>query len=191
MKKLLIALALICFSSAAWAQARPEDGGHEIELWTGGGPSIPGGTSDTKVWNVGLRYGWILTRPHGPGFLNGRFEYAVDLVPVFMVFQRYNTAYGAGFSPLGLKWDFAARGRFEPYFELGGGALFTNHQVPTGTSGVNFTPSAALGMHLLGDKHTFSLELRYLHISNAGLSDPNPGINTVEVRVGVGKFFGK
>jgi hypothetical protein len=191
MKKLLIALALLCASSAAWAQARPEDGGHEIELWTGGGPSVPGGTSDTKVWNVGLRYGWILTRPHGPGFLNGRFEYAVDVVPLFMVFQRYNTAYGAGFNPLGLKWDFAARGRIEPYFELGGGTLFTNHQVPTGTSAVNFTPSAALGMHVLGDNHTFSLELRYLHISNAGLSDPNPGINTVEVRVGVGKFFGK
>jgi hypothetical protein len=56
---------------------------------------------------------------------------------------------------------------------------------------VNFSPSAALGMHLLGDKHALSVELRYLHISNAGLSSPNPGINTVEVRVGVGKFFGK
>jgi hypothetical protein len=190
MKKLLMALVL-CLSSVAWGQARPEDGGHEIELWTGGGPSVAGGTSDAKVWSVGLRYGWILTRPHGPGFLNGRFEYAVDVVPVFMVFQRYNTAYGAGFNALGLKWDFAARGRFEPYFELGGGVLFTNHQVPTGTSAVNFTPSGALGMHVLGDKHALSFELRYLHISNAGLSYYNPGINTVEVRVGVGKFFGK
>ena len=190
-KKLLIAVALLLLSSIALAQARPEDGGHEFQLWTGGGHSVPGGTSDTSVWNVGVRYGWILTRPHGPGFLNGRFEYVLDAVPVFVVLQRYNTAYGGGFSPLGLKWDFAARGRFEPYFELGGGTLFTNHQVPTGTSSVNFTPSAALGMHLLGDRHAFSVELRYLHISNAGLSDPNPGINTVQVRVGVGKFFGK
>ena len=189
-KKLLIAVALLLLSSIALAQARPEDGGHEFQLWTGGGHSVPGGTSDVSVWNVGVRYGWILTRPHGPGFLNGRFEYVLDAVPVFMVFQRYNTAYGAGFNPLGLKWDFAARGRFEPYFELGGGTLFTNHQVPTGTSSVNFTPAAALGMHLLGDKHAFSVEVRYLHISNAGLSDPNPGINTVQVRVGVGKFFG-
>src|ERR1700688_3257743 len=191
MEKRLIAVALLLLSSVAWAQARPEDGGREFQLWTAGGHSVAGGTSNTGVWNVGLRYGWILTRPHGPGFLSGRFEYTLDAVPVFMVFQRYNTAYGAGFSPLGLKWDFAARGRFEPYFELGGGVLFTNHQVPTGTSAVNFTPSAALGMHVLGDKHTLSLELRYLHISNAGLSDPNPGVNTVEVRVGVGKFFGK
>ena len=191
MDKRLIAVALLLVSSVAWAQNRPEDGGHEIQVWTGGGPSVPGGTSDTSVWNVGLRYGWILTQPHGPGFLKGRFEYAVDVVPVFMVFQRYNTAYGAGFSPLGLKWDFAARGRIEPYLELGGGTLFTNHQVPIGTSAVNFTPSAALGMHVLDDKYAFSVELRYLHISNAGLSSPNPGINTLEVRVGWGKFFGK
>jgi hypothetical protein len=191
MDKRLIAVALLLMSSVAWAQNRPEDGGREIQVWTGGGPSVPGGTSDTSVWNVGLRYGWILTRPHGPGFLKGRFEYAVDVVPVFTVFQRYNTAYGAGFNPLGLKWDFAARGRIEPYLELGGGTLFTNHQVPIGTSSVNFTPSAALGMHLLDDKYAFSVELRYLHISNAGLSSPNPGINTLEVRVGWGKFFGK
>jgi len=191
MNKRLIAVAVLLLSSVAWAQNRPEDGGREIQVWTGGGPSVPGGTSDTSVWNVGVRYGWILTRPHGPGFLKGRFEYAVDLVPVFTVFQRYNTAYGAGFNPLGLKWDFAARGRIEPYLELGGGTLFTNHQVPIGTSAVNFTPSAALGMHVLDDKYAFSVELRYLHISNAGLSSPNPGINTLEVRVGWGKFFGK
>jgi lipid A 3-O-deacylase len=190
MKKRLIAVALLFLSSVAWAQTRPEDGGREFQVWTGGGHSVPGGTSDTGVWNVGVRYGFILTRPHGPGFLNGRFEYVLDAVPVFMVFQRYNTAYGGGFSPLGLKWDFAARGRIEPYLELNGGTLFTNHQVPTGTSAVNFTDAAALGMHILGDKHAFSLEVRYMHISNAGLSSPNPGINTVQVRLGIGKFFG-
>jgi hypothetical protein len=28
-----------------------------------------------------------------------------------------------------------------------------------------------------------------LHISNAGLATPNPGLNTVQVRVGVGRFW--
>ena len=63
MDKRLIAVALLLVSSVAWAQNRPEDGGHEIQVWAGGGPSVPGGTSDTSVWNVGLRYGWILTQP--------------------------------------------------------------------------------------------------------------------------------
>jgi hypothetical protein len=35
------------------------------------------------------------------------------------------------------------------------------------------------------------VELRYLHISNAGLASLNPGLNTVQVRVGVGRFWRK
>jgi lipid A 3-O-deacylase len=189
--RILIAGMWLCCTSLCFCQTRPENGGHEVQVWTGGGPSVSGGTSDTSVWNTGLRYGWILTRPHGLGFLNGRFEYVVDAVPMFLVIQPHNTAYGAGINPLGLKWNFAARGRIEPYFELNGGTLFTTHEVPSGTSSVNFTSAAALGMHVLGDKHAFSVEVRYMHISNAGLASPNPGINTVQVRLGIGKFFGK
>jgi hypothetical protein len=186
---LLTLLCALAICSACVAQTRPEDGGREIQVWTGGGHSVPGGTSNTDVWNVGLRYGWILTRPHGPGLLKGRLEYAADIVPVFMVFQPTNTSYGAGFNPLNLKWNFAARGLVVPYFELSGGVLFTNKDVPTGTNTVNFTPSAALGVHFLREKYNLSVEVRYLHISNAGLAVANPGLNTVEVRLGLGKFL--
>jgi lipid A 3-O-deacylase len=190
MKSALLMLALICSSLAA-AQDRPEDGGRELQLWTGGGHSVAGGTSGTGVWNLGLRYGWILCQPHGPGFLKGRLEYAVDAVPAFVVFQPANTAYGVGVNPLNLKWNFATRGSVVPYFELSGGTLFTNHKVPAFTSTVNFTSSSALGFHFLGEEHTWSLEVRYMHISNAGLGDLNPGINTVQVRLGIGKFLGR
>ncbi len=190
MKTVLAAILLLLCTSVAFAQARPEDGGHELEFWAGGGHSVPGGRSQTGVFNAGGRYGWILTRPHGPGFLKGRFEYAVDAVPVFLVFQPGNTAYGAGVNPLNLKWLFATRGDVAPYFELSGGTLFTSHEVPPGTSTVNFTSGATLGMHFLGEERNWSLEVRYMHISNAGLTNPNPGVNTVQVRVGIGKFFG-
>lgn len=194
MRKLFAAILLVCTplicTRSTWAQARVEDGGHEIQLWTGGGYAVPGGTSDTGVWNAGLRYGWILTRPHGPGFLEGRFEYAVDAVPAFLVFQPANTAYGVGFNPFNLKWNFATRGRVVPYFELSGGTLFTTKDVPTGTDRVNFTSSAAVGAHFLGESRNWSVEVRYMHISNAGLGDLNPGINTVQVRLGIGKFLG-
>ncbi len=186
--RLVIFFGLMSF--IATAQVRPEEGGHEFQVWTGGGHSVAGGTRETGVWNVGVRYGWILSAPHGPGFLKGRFEYAVDAVPAFVVFQPRHTTYGVGINPLGLKWIFATRGDAQPYLELGGGTLFTSHDVPNGTSKVNFTPSAAFGMHFLGER-AWSLEVRYLHISNAGLATPNPGINSVQVRVGVGKFFGK
>lgn len=176
--------------SLVGAQVRPEEGGSEFQVWSGGGHSVFGGTKETGVWNVGVRYGWILTSPHGPAFLKGRFEYVVDGVPAFVVFQPRNTVYGAGINPFGLKWIFATRGDVEPYVELGGGVLFTSHEVPSGTSTVNFTPTAAFGMHFLGER-AWSVEVRYMHISNAGLSTLNPGVNTVQIRLGLGKFFGK
>ena len=188
--RLVFVAIFLCCSSLALAQARPEDGGHEIEAWTGGGYSVPGGTSNTGVWNVGGSFGWILTRPHGPSFLKGLFEYLVDVVPAFVVFQPGNTAYGAGFDPLNLRWNFASRGKLAPYFEVSGGPLFTNRDVPNGTNTVNFMSSAAIGTNFLGDSYHWSVEARYMHVSNAGLANLNPGVNTVQVRLGIGKFFG-
>ena len=180
-------LAFACSFCAA--QAGPEQGGNEVEIWAGGGHSVPGGTKDTGAFNAGLRYGWILTDTHLPSFLRGRFEYAVDAVPVFFIFQPANTAYGVGFDPFALKWNFVRHNRFSPYLELTGGAVFTDHNIPTGTNTVNFMDQAAFGTHILGEKYNWSVEVRYMHISNAGLATPNPGINTVQVRLGVGRFF--
>jgi lipid A 3-O-deacylase len=189
--RVFLAFLVLATSVLAKAQAAPEKGGHEVQIWAGGGHSVSGGRGNTGVFNAGLAYGWVLTDLHLPGFLRGRFEYAVDAVPVFLAFQPTNTAYGVGFDPLGLKWNFQRQGRISPYLELTGGALFTSHDVPTGTNTVNFMDQAALGIHILGGKHNVSLELRYMHISNAGLATPNPGINTVQVRVGIGRFFTK
>jgi lipid A 3-O-deacylase len=185
----LIASFLTASAGLGWAQDGPQEGGNEVQVWAGGGHSVPGGTSQTGAFDAGLRYGWVLTGEHWPGFLRGRFEYAVDAVPVYLIFQPANTACGVGFNPLGLKWNFERRGRLSPYLELGGGVIFTNHNVPTYTNTVNFTPSAALGTHILGEKYNWSVEVRYLHISSAGLASPNPGLNTVQVRVGVGRFW--
>jgi hypothetical protein len=188
-RSVVLAASLVLMCTAARAQDGPEQGGHEIQVWAAGGHSVPGGTQDTSVTSAGLRYGWIITGPLLPSVLRGRFEYAVDAVPLFLVFQPANTAYGAGFDPLVLKWNFVRRGRFSPYIELSGGTLFSNVNIPTYTNTVNFTPSAAFGTHILGAKYNWSLELRYLHVSNAGLATPNPGLNTVQVRLGVGRFW--
>ena len=183
-----VALVVATLWAHGVAQSGPEQGGTELQIWTSGGHSVPGGRGNTGIWNAGLRYGWILTGAHLPGLLRGRFEYAVDAVPAYLIFQPHNTAYGVGLNPLNLKWNFVSRGRVVPYLELSGGTLFTTQEVPPGTSKVNFTPAAAFGAHFLGKKYAWSVEARYLHISNAGLTVPNPGINTLEVRLGIGEF---
>jgi Lipid A 3-O-deacylase (PagL) len=182
-----IFVALFCAASAR-AQAGPQEGSNDLEVWTGGGHGLNGSTANSGVWNLGGRYGWVLTSPHGPGFLQGEFEYAVDVVPAFVVLQKNGTAYGGGLNPFALKWNFTKPRKVVPYFELGGGTLFTNIKVPPGTSNVNFTTSGALGLHFPGNKYYWSAELRFMHISNAGLGDLNPGINTLQLRIGFGRF---
>ena len=183
----LITFIFVGIYSVAFAQTDLEPGATEIQVWTAGGHSVAGGRGNTGIWNAGLRYGWILTGPHGPGILKGSFEYAIDAVPAYLIFQPKNTAYGVGINPLNLKWNFVHQNSVVPYLELSGGTLFSTHDVPAGTSTVNFTSGAAAGVHLIKD-HAWTVELRYLHISNAGLERLNPGINTVEVRLGFGRF---
>lgn len=185
------ALVLFLWVPVARSQAGPVEGEHEVQIWTSGGHGINGSQSGDGLWNVGLRYGLILTAPHGPGFLRGRLEYAIDAVPAFLVFQKQNTAYGVGLNPFAFKWALDTRSSIVPYFEIGGGTLFTSTQVPAGTSRINFTSGGALGLHFLRSKNNISAEVRYMHISNAGLATLNPGINTIQFRLGFGRFSQK
>ncbi|HYL84260.1 MAG TPA: acyloxyacyl hydrolase [Candidatus Angelobacter sp.] len=187
----LVGIALFLWVPAARSQAGPVEGQHEVQFWTGGGHGTNGSQSSDGVWNLGFRYGMVLTAPHGPGFLRGRLEYALDAVPAFVVFQKQNTAFGVGVNPFAFKWILETNRSAAPYIELGGGTLFTNTQVPAGTSRINFTTSGAIGLHFLQSKHNISAEIRYMHISNAGLASPNPGINTIQLRIGFGWFSQK
>jgi lipid A 3-O-deacylase len=171
-----------------FAQASPENSSREWQIWTGGGHGINGSQQGDGLWNLGLRYGMILTSPHLPGILRGQLEYAVDVVPVWVIAQKTNTAYGASVDPFAFKWILDTPKKVKPFFQIEGGALFTNTKVPEGTSQINFTTSGGIGAHFLGKKHNFSAEVRFQHISNAGMTNPNPGINTMQVRIGFGSF---
>jgi hypothetical protein len=184
----ILAVVAGIIPAKAAAQVDLNVAGSEWQVWTGGGHGINGSQSGTGVWNLGLRYGLVLTAPHGPGFLRGRLEYAFDVVPAWAIIQKTNTAYGGGVNPFAFKWIFTTPRKVKPYFEIEGGTLFTNTKVPEGTSQINFTTSGALGLHIPGENHTYSVEVRFMHISNAGMSNPNPGINTIQVRLGWGSF---
>jgi opacity protein-like surface antigen len=185
---LIVFAAFFLCATHACAQDGPEAGGYDWQVWSGGGHAINGSQSSDSVANIGGRFGLILTNPVGPGFLRGRLEYAVDVVPVFIVSQKSGTAYGAGVNPFAFKWVLDTHKSVAPYFEIGGGTLFSNVKVPDGTSHVNFTTGGALGLHFLRSKYNLSTELRFMHISNASIARYNPGINTLQLRVGFGRF---
>src|SRR5215831_6714857 len=182
---------LLLFAGLAAAQTSKPLDGHpwDFGVWAGGGFSVPGGTKDTQTFNAGARIGKVLTGDHGGGFVRGNFEWSADVIPVYYVVQPAKNAYGAGFNPVNLKWNFTNSAKTVPYFELGGGVLFTNTEVPVTTSTVNFLTHAALGFHFfVRERRALTMNVRYEHISNAGLAVPNPGINTVQFQLGFNWF---
>jgi len=44
------------YSLSPDANGGPQAGGHELQVWAGGGHSVAGGTKDTSAMNLGLRY---------------------------------------------------------------------------------------------------------------------------------------
>jgi len=190
--KLIAFLLFVCGIATAQQSSKPLDGQPwDLGVWAGGGFSVPGGTKDTQTIDAGVRLGKVLTGDHGGSFLRGNFEWSADVMPVYYVLQPApaKNAYGAGFNPVNLKWNFTRSARTVPYFELGGGVLFTSTEVPLNTSTVNFLTHASLGFHLfVREKRAVTFNVRYEHISNAGLAVPNPGINTVQFQLGMNWF---
>ena len=189
--KLFAFLLLACSLASAQQSSKPLDNQPwELGWWfVGGGFSVPGGTKDTKAFNTALRVGKVLTDDHGGGFLRGNFEWSADVIPFYALVLPAKTAYGGGFNPVNLKWNFSSSPRTVPYVELGGGVLFTNTEVPAGTSAVNFLTHATAGFQFFyGKREALTVTTRYEHISNAGLAVPNPGINTVQFQLGLNWF---
>jgi len=83
-------------------------------------------------------------------------------------------------TPFLLRWNFSQRdsARVVPWAQLGGGLLWTNHKFPVSTSVINFTPQVGVGVNIFNrPKHSVNFAMKVIHISDAGLSDYNPGLN--------------
>jgi lipid A 3-O-deacylase len=200
MKRLAERLSLLCAVfillvlsvSFAQAQSKPlERQPWDYGFWASGGFSVPGGTKDTHMVNAGVRLGKVLTDDHLPGMLRGNFEWSADLIPLYYIWQPKpaQNAFAESFNPVNLKWNFTGSAHAIPFTELGGGVIFSNHDVPFGTSHVNFLTHGTFGLQLFNDqRRAVTASVRFEHISNAGLTTPNPGINTVQFLLGVNWF---
>jgi hypothetical protein len=196
MKARLLLLLFLLVSVAALAQSegnalrKPV---WEFGPWVGGGTGL-GKASQFKFVNAGVRIGRVLTHEIGDGNFRGTFEWAGDLMPLYMVRQSlfYDSGpqewiYGGGFNGVVLKWNWTANKKIVPYFAAEGGMLFTTKDVPTvDSSSVNFLPGGAFGIYVFNKPNrALDLSLHITHISNASIANHNPGINTsMQFRVG-------
>ena len=131
-----------------------------------------------------ISWGRILTGPRGPGALRGRFEWAIEGVPLYGQYSPQNT-YGFGITPLLWRWNFEPSGRLAPYSELGGGLLWTRDPVPARTTTSNFTAHAGAGVRIfIRPQEAIVLGYRFHHISNGNRLERNPGVNAHVLQFG-------
>ena len=93
-------------------------------------------------------------------------------------------AAGLNFSIL-FRWHFIRRETWTIFMDGGAGFLLTTADVPQIGTSYNFTPQIGAGVSFdAGDFARILVGVRWLHISNANLSTPNPGRDNVEFWAG-------
>ena len=213
MKLFFMALLLTCASAPAFAQTDDnlfllKRGDNEFGFWSGFSPKATtifeglreDEAEDRKFFIAALRYGRTLAANNSLAL-----QYTLDVVPVAVAtgtivsrttslsgvdtFQR-ETAYGAGFTPLGLQLDFANGAKVHPYVHVNGGFLYFNKSVPIEDSGqFAFVGEAGGGVRIFtSERRAVNIGVRFHHISNGDTSGSNRGLNQFVIYAGFSVF---
>jgi hypothetical protein len=211
--KLFFAIAIaICAYATAFAQTDDnpfllKQGDNEWGFWAGGSPkatTIFGGlhddeAEDRKFFVAGLRYGRTLAANHSLAL-----QYTLDVIPVAVAtgtivsrtttatgttFRR-ETAYGAGFTPLGLQLDFANGSKVHPFVHVNGGFLYFNKSVPIEDAGrFAWVGEAGGGVRIFtSERRAVNIGVRFHHISNGDRQGSNRGLNQFVIYAGFSVF---
>lgn len=159
-----------------------------FETGVGYGFKILGSREHHDLALAGISYGCTLGSVEGEGhWYRGNWEFRGELIS------------GAQFSPTSdwlvgltphLRYDFMTGTRWIPFVDAGAGVSATSIGPPDLSHYFEFNLQAATGLRwFIRDNIAVSIEARYLHMSCAGLSTPNLGLNNVNGMVGVSWFF--
>lgn len=135
-----------------------------------------------------LSYGHMLTATLGEGhWYRGNVEGRLELFGGAEF--RPDQEWLIGFAPH-LRYNFATGTRLIPFFDLGAGVTATGIGPPDLSNTFEFNLQATVGAHyFFRTGLALTLEARYMHLSCAGISHPNLGLNGVVGMVGLTKFF--
>jgi len=89
-----------------------------------------------------------------------------------------------------LRYNFATGTRWVPFIDAGAGVTGTGIGSPDLATTFEFNVQGGAGVqYFVASNVSISLEARYLHISNAGIKEPNLGLNGITGMLGISFFF--
>lgn len=184
---ILLATGLLVPAVAAADQGKDRTGVQEWGLLSGYGPSSRDGIFLVPLFG---RAAWLL-----PDVVDEPLhEYDLNLKWVVEawvagVFDAPGDAFEGGVAPIVLKLDYDYGQRFVPYGIGGVGAMYTGLQGQELGGPFEFASFVGVGLHtFLTDRLALTLSWRIRHISNAGIKEPNRGLNTNFFLIGLESF---
>lgn len=180
-----IALVMIILCNITYAQS-----GNTIKRFktaggvTGFGNSVNTTTKYQPIFFAG-DFSWSFTKkPKKKVFLSWYFEPQINPV---LTPRPLDIEFGTN---LGLRNYIRINRNLLLYQMLGSGPHYISAEVSRQANGFIFSDNLAVGSFIrLNDKDLFlNLQFRIRHMSNAGLQDPNGGIDTWNVLVGFSKI---
>jgi hypothetical protein len=181
----------------------PRYGGvHEFGAWWGlslMSGHIWGYAKDVKYMPIDVNYSYLIN----PDSTRWNFRYAPELTALAMLDEPnpdpMPTAllplkeilrerfYGSGVSPVGFRASFYPESRVQPFVSGDGGFIYFNGRVlsPEGSQYM-YTVDYGAGLTFFRKRRqSFTIGYRYQHLSNANISEHNPGTdaNTFYVQV--------
>ena len=139
-----------------------------------------------------LRFGYMLTNVHYSGVLRGNYEFLFETFGGSIYQGPGSFLAGGAFQ---LRYNFVQpQAKLIPYTQIGIGALYIDAyrnraQIELGSPG-EFTEQFSQGFNYLFMKNwALSLEFGFRHISNAGITTRNTGLNSLGGLFGFSYFF--
>jgi hypothetical protein len=159
---------------------------HDFGLRLGYGFSWQG--SPVYLYSLLPRWGVILINPHSsslPGNLGIYFEAEGTL----SIAEARDTGWELGITPL-LKFTLPVTRGLHPFIEGGVGIITQQFNSPHVPHSFNFTPQVGIGLDIAVAPHWgVTGAYRFRHSSNAGLIQPNPGLNINFFQAGITYFY--
>jgi len=188
--------------------AEPMQPPSETALWTNGiGVGFPSGVQ-TLTLEVGGAYGLeILGSRQSHHLALGSLSYGYTPGPLFGGDHWYQRNWelraelfgGMEFSPdddwlVGLtphlRYNLTTGTRWVPFIDGGAGVTATDIGQPDLSSTFEFNVQGGIGVHWFAhDNLALTLEARYFHMSDDGITSPNLGVNGVIGMIGLTWFF--
>ena len=144
--------------------------------------------NDLEYVYVAPRFGIGISDPLGEDtWYRGTFE-LISETPLLFAFEP-RSGKAAGGSLL-LRYNFLPESNFIPFIEAGAGIMILDFDLEGQSDGFNFSLQGGPGFHYFFREQTaLTGGWRWLHISNAGFSRPNQGIDSSLFMVGVSFFL--